>query len=220
VTDILADRGARAPTFGLENALATRVWSAAKTGTSKDMRDNWCVGFTARYTVGVWVGNFSGAPMHDVSGVTGAAPIWRDVVHRLHRDVASTPPVPPRDVERSTVAFDPPVESDRAEWFVRGTAMARVRAIVDDDAVTPTIRYPAPETIVALDPDIPPKHQRMAFVASAMPDGVSWSLDGRPLGERGARALWSPAPGKHVLSLVDARGLAVSTVAFEVRGAP
>jgi len=220
VADILADRGARAPTFGLENALATRVWSAAKTGTSKDMRDNWCVGFTSRYTVGVWVGNFSGAPMHDVSGVTGAAPIWRDVVHRLHRDVASTPPVPPRDVERSTVAFDPPVESDRAEWFVRGTAMARVRAIVDDDAVTPTIRYPAPETIVALDPDIPPKHQRMAFVASAMPDGVSWSLDGRPLDERGARALWSPAPGKHVLALVDARGLAVSTVAFEVRGAP
>jgi penicillin-binding protein 1C len=58
----------------------------------------------------------------------------------------------------------------------------------------------------------------MAFVASALPDGISWSLDGRTLDERGTRALWSPAPGKHVLSLVDARGLAVSTVAFEVRG--
>ena len=71
-------------TFGLENPLATRVWSAVKTGTSKDMRDNWCIGFTSRYTVGVWVGNFSGAPMHDVSGVTGAAPIWRDLVQWLH----------------------------------------------------------------------------------------------------------------------------------------
>ena len=59
----------------------------------------------------------------------------------------------------------------------------------------------------------------MAFVASAFPDGVTWSLDGRTLDERGTRALWSPAPGKHVLSLVDARGLAISTVAFEVRGA-
>ena len=88
VADILADRGARAATFGLDNALATRVWSAAKTGTTKDMRDNWCVGFTSRYTVGVWVGNFSGAPMHDVSGVTGAAPILRDLVHFLHRDAA------------------------------------------------------------------------------------------------------------------------------------
>src|SRR5205085_11093419 len=79
VADILADRAARALTFGLENPLATRVWSAVKTGTSKDMRDNWCIGFTARYTVGVWVGNFSGAPMRDVSGVTGAAPIWREI---------------------------------------------------------------------------------------------------------------------------------------------
>ena len=52
------------------------------------MRDNWCIGYTSRYTVGVWVGNFSGAPMHDVSGVTGAAPIWRDVVHFLHREAA------------------------------------------------------------------------------------------------------------------------------------
>ena len=70
------------------------IASAAKTGTSKDMRDNWCVGWTARYTVGVWVGNFSGAPMHDVSGVTGAAPIWRDVVHWLHRAEPSSPPRP------------------------------------------------------------------------------------------------------------------------------
>ena len=57
-----------------ESALATRFFSAVKTGTSKEMRDNWCVGFSERYTVGVWVGNASGAPMHDVSGVTGAAP--------------------------------------------------------------------------------------------------------------------------------------------------
>jgi penicillin-binding protein 1C len=218
VADILADRGARATTFGLENPLATRMWSAAKTGTSKDMRDNWCVGFTSRYTVGVWVGNFSGAPMHDVSGVTGAAPIWRDVVHRLHRDVPSTPPAPPPGVDRSRVSFDPPVESDRGEWFVRGTATASVRAVGDDEHLTPKIRYPASDTIVALDPDIPPHHQRMAFVATAFPDGISWSLDGKTLDERGTRALWSPAPGKHVLSLVDARGLAVSTVAFEVRG--
>ena len=44
-----------------------------KTGTSKDMRDNWCVGYTDRFTVGVWVGNASGEAMHDVSGISGAA---------------------------------------------------------------------------------------------------------------------------------------------------
>jgi penicillin-binding protein 1C len=89
VADILADNGARVPTFGLDNALATRYWSAVKTGTSKDMRDNWCVGFSARYTVGVWVGNASGAPMHAVSGVTGAAPVWRAVMDALQRSDAA-----------------------------------------------------------------------------------------------------------------------------------
>jgi penicillin-binding protein 1C len=226
VADILADRGARATTFGLENALATRVWSAAKTGTSKDMRDNWCVGFTSRYTVGVWVGNFSGAPMHDVSGVTGAAPIWRDLVHRLHRDAPSQAPSPPADVERATVAFDPPVERERGEWFVRGTVIATIRATTrpaeedGDDAVASItrIRYPAPDTIVALDPDIPPASQRMAFVASAMPQGLRWTLNGAEIAARGARVLWAPVPGRHVLALEDANGVAVSTAAFEVRG--
>jgi penicillin-binding protein 1C len=93
VADILSDNGARAPTFGLDNALATRYWSAVKTGTSKDMRDNWCVGFSARYTVGVWVGNAGGAPMHAVSGVTGAAPVWRTLMDALQRsDVATEHP--------------------------------------------------------------------------------------------------------------------------------
>ena len=77
VADMLADPGARAATFGLDSPLVTRGWAAVKTGTSKDMRDNWCIGFTSRYTVGVWVGNASGAPMHGVSGVSGAAPVWR-----------------------------------------------------------------------------------------------------------------------------------------------
>jgi hypothetical protein len=70
VGDILSDSLARAPTFGLDSVLTTRFWSAVKTGTSKDMRDNWCVGFSRRFTVGVWVGNANGDPMWDVSGVT------------------------------------------------------------------------------------------------------------------------------------------------------
>ena len=76
VGDILSDGNARARTFGTDSVLATRFWSAVKTGTSKDMRDNWALGFSRRYTVGVWVGNRGGAPMHGVSGVMGAAPIW------------------------------------------------------------------------------------------------------------------------------------------------
>jgi len=85
VSGILSDRESRSVTFGLENPLATRFWSAVKTGTSKEMRDNWAVGYSRRYTVGVWVGNVTGEPMRNVSGVTGAAPVWLDVMMRLTR---------------------------------------------------------------------------------------------------------------------------------------
>jgi penicillin-binding protein 1C len=223
VTDILADRSARAATFGLENPLATRVWSAAKTGTSKDMRDNWCIGYTSRYTVGVWVGNFSGAPMRDVSGVTGAAPIWRDIVHWLHRAEMSTQPETPAGITRQGVTFDPAVEGDRREWFVGGTAMARVRASnqrSDDEAtaVTPRIRYPAPGMVVALDPDIPPAHQRIAFAASPVVADMRWKLDDADLPDRHGKVLWAPTPGRHTLVLEDMRGVVLSRVDFEVRG--
>jgi penicillin-binding protein 1C len=221
VDDILADRGARAPTFGLENALATRVWSAVKTGTSKDMRDNWCVGFTSRYTVGVWVGNFSGAPMHDVSGVTGAAPIWRDIVHRLHEAQASAAPKPPHDLVRRFVSFDPAVESARGEWFLRGTEQALVRSnstASEVAAPAPRIRYPAESMIIALDPDIPAGAERVVFEASAAPPGMRWRIDESVLADSRGRASWAPVAGRHLLLLEDAEGRILSSVEFSVRG--
>jgi penicillin-binding protein 1C len=221
IGDILADRSARASSFGLENALATRVWSAVKTGTSKDMRDNWCVGFTSRYTVGVWVGNFSGAPMRDVSGVTGAAPIWRDVVHWLHTTERSMPLRVPSGVQRQTVAFDPPVEAERGEWFLRGTETALIRGNGGETAATsatPTIRYPAADTIIALDPDIPPGSERVVFSASPGVPGLQWRIDDAVLVAERGRADWTPTSGRHTLILEDAQGKALSSVAFEVRG--
>ena len=223
VSDVLSDRGARAATFGLESALATRVWSAAKTGTSKDMRDNWCIGYTSRYTIGVWVGNFSGAPMRDVSGVSGAAPLWRDLVHRLHRDVASPPPVPPAGVERARVAFDPPVEPARDEVFVAGTASPVVRAVEarDDEggsSMAPRIRYPVDGTIIALDPDVPAGRERVPFLAAAAGADSRWRVDDTLVEGRGGRATWTPVAGRHRLTLEDAGGNRLDRVEFEVRG--
>ena len=63
MADILSDTNARATTFGTDSVLATRFWTAVKTGTSKDMRDSWALGWSERYTVGVWLGNADGAPM-------------------------------------------------------------------------------------------------------------------------------------------------------------
>ena len=83
IADMLADNEARALSFGRESALRFPFPVACKTGTSTDFRDNWALGYTPEFTVGVWVGNFDGTPMQEVSGVTGAAPMLHDVFELL-----------------------------------------------------------------------------------------------------------------------------------------
>jgi penicillin-binding protein 1C len=89
VTDILKDHDAREASFGERSALDLPFAVAAKTGTSKGFRDNWTVGYTRALTVAVWVGNFDGAPMTHVSGITGAGPLFRGIMEAavdLRRD--------------------------------------------------------------------------------------------------------------------------------------
>ncbi|NJD33835.1 MAG: penicillin-binding protein 1C [Betaproteobacteria bacterium] len=227
VSDILADRAARATSFGLESWLATPYWSAAKTGTSKDMRDNWCAGYSRRYTVAVWVGNASGAAMHDVSGVSGAAPVWRDVMDWLHRGdaggssrVASTPPPAPAGGVARTVRFEPGPsfagEPPRREWFLAGTERSVVTAA--PARALARIRYPADGTIVALDPDIPPGRQRLPLQLSARGEaGWHWRIDGKPAGRADRPGAWLPQPGRHRLALLDAGNAELDAISFEVR---
>jgi penicillin-binding protein 1C len=83
IADMLADNSARMLAFGANSALRFDFPVACKTGTSTDFRDNWAMGFTPEFTVGVWVGNFDGSPMREVSGVTGAAPILHTIFEHL-----------------------------------------------------------------------------------------------------------------------------------------
>jgi len=87
ISDILSDNTARAPGFGLHSPLRLDFPAAVKTGTTSDFRDNWTVGYTPDLAVGVWVGNADGSSMRDVSGVDGAAPIWRDVMQTALKGV-------------------------------------------------------------------------------------------------------------------------------------
>ncbi len=80
VADILSDAEARAYIFGRGGSLEFPFTVAAKTGTSQAYHDNWAIGFTADLTVGVWVGNFDRTPLRQSSGVTGAGPIFHDVM--------------------------------------------------------------------------------------------------------------------------------------------
>jgi penicillin-binding protein 1C len=217
VASMLSDPLARSVTFGLENPLASRHWAAVKTGTSKDMRDNWCIGFTERFTVGVWVGNFDGSPMHDVSGVTGAAPVWIELVDYLHRRSTSTQPQRPQSVIARRIEYEKEIEAAREEYFVAGTEIDVVAAKAAG-TVRAGIAYPGNGSIIALDPDIPDRVQRVRFVAAPQLQGQRWQLDGETVGAPDQPVLWAPQPGRHDLVLVNAGGEEQDRVRFEVRG--
>ena len=113
ITDILSDNFARAPTFGEGSALRLSRPAAAKTGTTSDWRDNWAVGYTPELVVGVWAGNADNEPMHHVSGVTGAAPVWHDVMKALLKGQPAREFVEPPGMVRREVCADsglPPVQ--------------------------------------------------------------------------------------------------------------
>ncbi|MEY4549877.1 MAG: hypothetical protein RL685_6072 [Pseudomonadota bacterium] len=91
---ILSDPQERAATFGREGPLEFDLPVAVKTGTSKGHRDNWVIGYHARRTVAVWVGNFDGSPMLHSTGASGAGPLFHAVMVAALRDVEPAPPVP------------------------------------------------------------------------------------------------------------------------------
>ena len=235
VTDIMADPMARARTFGTDSVLSTRFWTAVKTGTSKDMRDNWAVGYSQRYTVGVWVGNASGAPMWDVSGTSGAAPIWAALISHLHRNEPSRAPAPPPGLVKAPVVFGG-AEAARSEWFIAGTEQSQFamnseaasagiyssksknhvqRVLLNADQAA-RITSPANGVIIALDPDIPPSRQRLQFTAEGQ--NLTWLMDGKTLA-RGPSVQWLPWPGRHVVQLTDGKGAVFDEIRLEVRGA-
>jgi penicillin-binding protein 1C len=102
IADMLSDNSARTLAFGMNSALRFDYPVACKTGTSTDFRDNWTIGFTPEFSVGVWAGNFDGAPMREVSGVTGAGPILHAIFDYLHGNYGTSwYRTPPGIVERT-----------------------------------------------------------------------------------------------------------------------
>jgi penicillin-binding protein 1C len=176
--------------------------------------------------------------MWDVSGTTGAAPIWAAVMRYLHTSQPSRAPKPPAGVVQAPVQFadtagPAPLEAARTEWFLQGTQQtsfamhsgaasidstrARGQKGLDPSRQQPArITSPTTGTIIALDPDIPPRHQRVRFQAEGT--NLRWLMDGKLLAQ-GASAQWLPWPGRHVVQIADAKGKVLDEVKLEVRGA-
>lgn len=176
-------------TFGVESLLQLPFAAAAKTGTSKDMRDNWCVGFTSEYTVAAWVGNFDGEPMWNVSGITGAAPLWRQMMLKLHRDHL------PLDQMANYRTPDRPL-------------LKRTLA---------HIRYPVSDMLIGLDPDIPKRLQLIPLKIEGQAEGLSFFVNNRKVGTAGTIRFWAAVKGHHKLALRDASGKTIDQLNFTVR---
>jgi penicillin-binding protein 1C len=215
ISDILSDRSARSLTFGFENPLATSFWSAVKTGTSKDMRDNWCIGYSERYTVGVWVGNFSGEPMWNVSGISGAAPVWVEIMKYLHQVTPSNPLKPPHNVIAQRIKIQTKLEGERNEWFLKGTETNKI--IVPRGLAQPHILYPSEDTIIALDPDIPTENHAV-FFETTKNNACDWYLNNLKIADSVHIVRWKPQYGTYTLSIADKNGNVLDTVQFQVRG--
>lgn len=209
IQNILADNTARALTFGLDSVLNTSFWTAVKTGTSKDMRDNWTVGFSEQYTVGVWVGNTDGSAMHDVSGVSGAGPIWQALMQFLHTSTVldtgsgSFAPELPEAVLCTQVSFINHSEPPRQECFLAGTERQEIR-LSSNNVDKSRIITPLNQAIYAFDPDIPPAQQRIVLRTNiAFGDGVRWKINGKLI-SNAAQFAWPLQVGLHRIELIQA----------------
>ncbi len=215
ISSILSDREARSATFSLESPLGTRFWTAVKTGTSKDMRDNWCIGYSEQYTVGVWVGNFSGASMWNVSGVSGAAPAWLEIMNYLHHAATSREPALPQKIIVKTVRIESEgLITTKREYFIAGTETDALHPTTTD--ANPKITYPAPHMIIAIDPDIPSDLQRVFFKISTSDPLFRLKIDEITLGSA-VDGSWKPSLGKHQLYLIAPTGAIADQISFEVR---
>jgi penicillin-binding protein 1C len=216
VSDIMADPQARSTTFGMDSALKLPFWAAVKTGTSKAMRDNWCVGYSDRYTVAVWIGNLEGDSMQAVSGTSGAAPVWRDVMLGLHRALPGRAPNRPLGIESRQIRFAAGVESPRREYFLTGTGQSE-QVSAPAQSRRPRITNPVSGSIFALDPDIPLDRQRMGVTVSGSTEGHRLLLDKRDIGPAEAKPQLMMIPGSHLLALVDSAGKQIDQVRFTMR---
>jgi membrane peptidoglycan carboxypeptidase len=127
INDILSDDRARALGFGLNSTLKLERTAAVKTGTTTNFHDNWTIGYTQDLLVGVWVGNSNYEAMRNVTGLTGAAPIWHEIMRTILQGQPDRPFPRPEGLvqlevcDLSGLLPTPACPYTKLEWFIEGT---------------------------------------------------------------------------------------------------
>ena len=205
IGNILSDPFARRREFGAGSVLNLPTQTAVKTGTSTDYRDAWSLGYNARYTVGVWLGNLDQAPMDGVTGSTGPALVLRSIFAQLEprqepQPLWLSPRLQRREICSGNVDASTANCFPYTEYFMPDTAAPQLKqsaALQSLDVIRPTEGLQ-----LAYDPRVPREMQAFEFTASRIsPDSkIAWVLNGTPLSTTAnGRFLWPVERGSHTL---------------------
>ena len=222
ITNILSDNSSRIKSFGEDSPLNLPFPCASKTGTTKDFRDNWCIGFTKKFVVGIWVGNFNGSPMEGVAGISGAAPLFRDIMIELQRKA-----YPPKFEEPASLVHEKVCAKSGKiatafcndlieELFISGTEPKEscplcsghiyAMTVGDDNEKQIKILSPSDGDIYKIDPQVSYAAQGISFRVSEDEtiNEVIFKLDGKIIGQRKYpfEYWWRPTPGEHKLEVI------------------
>lgn len=181
ISDILSDDGARATGFGRDSTLKLDRVAAVKTGTTTNFHDNWTIGYTPSLLVGVWVGNSDYKAMRNVTGLSGAAPIWHDTLRALSQGQPKQPFERPKDMARVTVCAlsgqlpSPACPHTRQEWFIPGTQPNQPDSLYVSIWIDPLTNALATEAT-------PVERQQLLTVLDLPPQAHPWAhAQGLPL---------------------------------------
>jgi penicillin-binding protein 1C len=207
ISDILSDNLARAPTYTTHSILQIGRPAAVKTGTTTDYRDNWTIGYTPNLVVGVWVGNADNSPMTNISGVSGAGPIWHQFMRMALRgqpELGFERPSGLVQVEICTLSGllpTPDCPHTRREWFIAGTEPTSTDTFYHRVTIDRATGLPA-------DAATPPERREERIFLDLPPQAHDWARrHGLPLLPdvlAASRAPDSRNPGALVIASPDA----------------
>ena len=94
IRNILTDNNSRYPGFGSDSIMHTDFETMFKTGTSNQFQNIWALGSSPNYTVGIWMGNFSGNTIIGRTGSSLPAATASEMLGIIHSPGKKFPPVP------------------------------------------------------------------------------------------------------------------------------